>query len=243
MYKKNEVPKGTPGNWNEAAGLAQGEFIKIIHHDDWFTQNNSLEHFVRLLQDHPDCAMAFSSTSVCSPQGVQKKIHTADQKTALTVMRDPRFLIWANLIGGPSAVIVRRSAFIPFDLSLQWLVDVAWYISILNKNGNIVFSPLPLVATTDGSPQQVTYSTATREVRIREWLTLYRQWNPRVTWSELPYFQALLRNVPLKVIKEILGPYEHRFPFILKAGMAWRIACNALTSVRRRVFRRNKRTS
>ena len=52
-YYRNLVRKGTPENWNEAIRHAEGEYIKILHHDDWFSQPNSLRKYVELLDVNP----------------------------------------------------------------------------------------------------------------------------------------------------------------------------------------------
>ena len=36
-YYKNEVRLGAAANWNRAMRLCTGEYMKIMHHDDWFT--------------------------------------------------------------------------------------------------------------------------------------------------------------------------------------------------------------
>ena len=40
-YIKNTLSKGSPENWNKAISLATGKYIKILHHDDSFKNNNS----------------------------------------------------------------------------------------------------------------------------------------------------------------------------------------------------------
>lgn len=52
-YYKNTENLGSPENWNRALSLAKGEYIKIIHHDDWFSSNDSLDKFVALLDTNP----------------------------------------------------------------------------------------------------------------------------------------------------------------------------------------------
>ena len=47
-YFKNKEKLGSPENWNEAVRRARGEYIKIMHHDDWFVDENSLEKFVKI---------------------------------------------------------------------------------------------------------------------------------------------------------------------------------------------------
>ena len=45
-YYKNNVRLGSPKNWNSAVRRANGKYIKIIHHDDWFSTENSLSIYV-----------------------------------------------------------------------------------------------------------------------------------------------------------------------------------------------------
>ena len=44
-YFRNEKPLGTPANWNYSISLAKGEWIKIMHEDDWFADERSLAFF------------------------------------------------------------------------------------------------------------------------------------------------------------------------------------------------------
>ena len=44
-YYKNLPSLGTPANWNSAIRQASGEWIKLIHDDDWFASPDSLKVF------------------------------------------------------------------------------------------------------------------------------------------------------------------------------------------------------
>ena len=44
-YFKNADQLGTPENWNEGLRKASGDWIKIMHDDDWFTGPESLHIF------------------------------------------------------------------------------------------------------------------------------------------------------------------------------------------------------
>src|SRR3989344_6387452 len=41
-YYHNKIALGSPANWNYSLKQATGEYIKILHHDDFFTADNSL---------------------------------------------------------------------------------------------------------------------------------------------------------------------------------------------------------
>src|ERR1700709_1959716 len=45
LYQKNPTALGTPENWNEGISKASGQWIKLMHHDDWFASSNSLQQF------------------------------------------------------------------------------------------------------------------------------------------------------------------------------------------------------
>src|SRR6478736_4865381 len=44
-YFKNQPALGTPANWNFGISNATGEWIKIMHDDDWFAASDSLQIF------------------------------------------------------------------------------------------------------------------------------------------------------------------------------------------------------
>src|SRR5262245_26575736 len=53
-YFKNAQPLGTPENWNEAIRKAKGEWIKLMHDDDWFADEESLQEYADAVADNPD---------------------------------------------------------------------------------------------------------------------------------------------------------------------------------------------
>src|SRR3954454_16826256 len=45
-YYKNVKPLGTPENWNASVRRAKGQWIKLMHDDDWFNDEDALQKFV-----------------------------------------------------------------------------------------------------------------------------------------------------------------------------------------------------
>lgn len=107
-YYKNPHRLGAAANWNAAISKACGEYIKIMHHDDWFTDENSLKEFVNLLEEHPEACLGFSG----SRQEEKGKSYDRciSPEDAAFIVQDYRNLYLGNTIGAPSAVIVRGSA-------------------------------------------------------------------------------------------------------------------------------------
>ena len=61
-YHKNPQRLGASENWNHSIELANGEYIKMMHHDDWFTDQDSLKQFVDMLDSNPNAILAFSGS-------------------------------------------------------------------------------------------------------------------------------------------------------------------------------------
>ena len=52
-YFKNNPVLGTPENWNEGIRRATGQWVKLMHDDDYFASNDSLALFVEAIQTNP----------------------------------------------------------------------------------------------------------------------------------------------------------------------------------------------
>lgn len=173
-YFRNAPPQGTPENWNVAMRHAGGEYIKILHHDDWFTSPSALGAYARMLDAQPDADFAFSGSLNINSRG---ELVNQRQLTAAQVKRirqHPGILFCNNLIGAPSATIFRRRANLLFDPQFKWVVDVDFYIRMLSRGQPLPYSPAPLVSVTVQSPQQVTAAcTNNPSVEIGEYLALY----------------------------------------------------------------------
>ena len=115
----------------------------MMHHDDWFSDCDSLESFVKMLDENEDADIAFSGTNqVCSDTITSRCI--ADDKVC-AMRKSYRTLYRGNWIGAPSATIIRNKDFL-FDSNLKWLVDSELYMRILRQNPKFAFSKKPLIS-------------------------------------------------------------------------------------------------
>lgn len=155
-YVHNLPALGSPGNWNAAIRLAQGDYVKILHHDDHFVRNDALSQFVQLLDDNLGADFGFCATLVNHVDSGLKRVHcpSAEQLRALT--EDPASLFVGNCIGAPSATICRRGAVLDYDQRMKWLVDIDYYFRTLMRNGRFAFTSVPLISTPTNATHQVT---------------------------------------------------------------------------------------
>jgi glycosyltransferase involved in cell wall biosynthesis len=173
-YYKNKTRKGSPENWNEAVSLVSGEYIKILHHDDWFVDKNSLAEFVDALGRNPKAEFAFCPSLNSGADGKLRFVNATSEIQIRMLRADPSVLFQGNFIGAPSATIYRRRVDQEFDARLKWLVDTDFYIRVLMDAREFVYIRRPLVCVALESPGRVTDECiGNKRVEVFEYLYLY----------------------------------------------------------------------
>lgn len=176
-YFKNTPPLGAPCNWNAGLSYATGEYIKDLHHDDWFHGPDALAKFVALLDANPNADFAFCGSLNCRPDGTLLYTHRANRHQLSVLQRDPYCLLWGNFIGAPSATIYRKKAAVLYDTRIKWCVDIDLYIRMLLQNPTFAATTEPLVGVTVESSQQLTRQYENnRAGNIFEYTYLYQKY-------------------------------------------------------------------
>ncbi len=211
-YHKNTEKMGSPENWNEAVRLAAGKYIKILHHDDWFSDKDSLSEFVKMLDDNLEADFAFCSSFAYGEDNQLKFVHSPNDEQLKKLSHSPNYLFHGNCIGSPSATIYRNKFDLIFDYKLKWVVDIDFYIRILMKNSKFTFTKRPLICITTGSSLQVTHECiGNKEVEIFEWLYLYNKIKKRTIPSprHLRFFWSLFRTYKIDSIQKLIAIYKN----------------------------------
>ena len=177
-YYKNPTTLGSPENWNESIRKASGEYIKILHHDDWLNYHYSLAKYVQLLDENPGSDFAFSATQVISAKG-NDWVHKVTSEQLAELEFNPLLLYNINLIGAPSTTIVRRNSELRFDPNLKWLVDIEYYLRQIS-NHKIAYTPELLVVTFVTEGRVTDECLYNREVEVPEYLYLLDKVKKRV---------------------------------------------------------------
>ncbi len=172
-YYKNASRLGAAGNWNEVMRRCSGEYMKIMHHDDWFTAPDSLGEFVRMMEEHPEADMVFCGTRQVETEKSYERF--TDPEDAELIRKDYRNLYLGNTIGAPSAVMHRRGVG-EYDESLTWLVDMEFYMNILRRNPRFAYTEKPLVSIGISGSQLTEDCIGNREINITEYGYIYKKY-------------------------------------------------------------------
>ncbi len=180
-YHRNPVPLGSPENWNEAVRRAKGDYIKLLHHDDRLDHSGVLSAFVRLLDEHPEANFAFCASRVEDVIGRENRIHRLSEDQLKQIYRMPETLFFGNVIGAPSATIYRNGLGIEYDQSMRWLVDIDFYIRILQQSPSFAYTPEALIITPTNAAHQVTeICKSNAAIEIFEYILLYQKVAPKL---------------------------------------------------------------
>ncbi len=246
-YIKNKIPKGSPANWNEAIRQSTGEYIKIMHHDDWFTDETSLHKFVELLDNNPNADFAFSG---CLNFIHEKKSHHFVNSDNIQKLReDPYILLLGNIIGAPSVTIYRNNASSAYDESIKWLVDLDFYIRLIIKNQNFTFTEEPLVSICTKGDHQVTKECVdNKNIEIPEYIYVYQKLiNQRGVLNKEHQTNILNLLFKYRIIKisELENlPLISKIPDQIRALFSWRqklsMEIKIVKHIIRSFFARNK---
>jgi len=231
-YFKNVLQRGTPGNWNESIQHAKGEWIKLMHDDDWFASPGSLAGFANFADaGHPFIFSAYYTVSETSG----RRLHKLPGVKNL-MLKEPGILFAKNVIGPPSVTLIHKSISESYDERLKWRVDIEFYMRVLTRSKDYRYIDTPLI-NVGLNETQVTQSAINnpkielpegwlllkeygvkplRNIRIYDaWWRLFRNMNIQDKYQLLPYVNEEWPNVILAMLKD-----ERKIPSsFLKVGV------------------------
>jgi glycosyltransferase involved in cell wall biosynthesis len=204
LYEKNRSQLGSPANWNKAVSLAKGKWVKIMHHDDWFFDEGSLQLFAGAADEKADPSLIFCNTAIVDSRNATEKFHVPPAEQLAALKSSPSVLFNYNFIGAPSAAMFRNTGH-RFNERLKYLVDVEFYIRLLRQNNSFVHVDRFLIKNTAGDERQVTAQSMNRQTQVGEYSYLYREVYGRAMPSIAisGFFIYLFRRYQLRSLNEI----------------------------------------
>ena len=143
-YHKN-IPAVSMGeNWNLNISKAQGQWIKMMHDDDWFASPHTLQTFANHTRSNKK--FLYSSFFAAYDDGRKELKRFGPQSIFFKLLlRYPEVLFAENIIGPPTVTMIHSSVKEEYDIRLKWRVDIDYYIRVLNQEKEVHFIDEPLI--------------------------------------------------------------------------------------------------
>lgn len=166
-YIHNIPTLGAVKNWNSGLKMAQGKYLILLHHDEYFIDDinllqNCLAHFQKTNHE----AIILNSR-VNFRDGRSKKNNIPNFIKNLIIKKTPSLLYSVNIIGPTSCVIFKRNICVPFNEELKWLVDIDWYYRLL-KGKKIQIDKNHHIASFHGHENQITQAINIKATEIKD---------------------------------------------------------------------------
>ena len=218
QYYHNDPPLGTPENWNNALRKSKGNWINLMHHDDWMLDENTLQTFVDHIGKDPGAKLIF-----CAFRNINTDNNTSSDGTAswfdLLLLKWNYLNLFKNFIGNPSCTLV-SSELKPYayDKRIKWLIDFDFYTWYFRREKKFTYIRKPLIAFRIHSNQVTAQSQKNPAVEIPESFILYEKYGIGILKNVFVYdfFWRMYRNLGIKNIKQLesyLG-FECPYPSI-----------------------------
>jgi glycosyltransferase involved in cell wall biosynthesis len=220
-YFKNPIALGSPKNWNEAIRHANGEWIKLMHDDDWFSSSESLRKFVDSIKaNHKFIFSGYTRVYENKAKPTEKIVLSPSKSKA--VENEPTLLFANNFIGPPSVTLLHHSINLKYDETLQWRVDIDFYIRVLQRERKFMYIDQPLI-NVGMSASQITHSSINDpRVELPEgWIILQKHGlKPLKDVRIYDAWWRMFRNMNIKTQNELMAYVNKEWPPVILGMLA-----------------------
>jgi len=200
---KNPSNLNTPENWNESTRKASFKWIKLMHDDDWFSDKDSLLHYVEAIQQNPGVDFIFSAyTNVYDGTEMHQPMFLSTfWKSALK--QNAEILISRNVIGPPSVILCRKNA-IEYDSAMKYVVDIDFYCRYMQQSSWCYLNQ-SLINVGINEAQVTKYTFGVAEVQLKESLLMLEKKDHVIFNNVLVYdgWWRMIRNFNIKKTADI----------------------------------------
>jgi glycosyltransferase involved in cell wall biosynthesis len=197
-YYRQRPSLGSPENWNFTLQQARGTWIKILHHDDSLFDENTLGDLFQIAQK---TERHWIVGAPVHPPPPMNRYCTILYPRGLNLLKSfPGILGFGNCIGVPSILLVKRTCSIPYNNKLIWLVDIDYYLQLIEKFGFFEYLPKPIVWRNSGSHNLTHQFHHEPNTELKELFSLYKCFP-----NQFPWFLSLIISAKLIRICCIAG--------------------------------------
>ncbi|MCU7550350.1 glycosyltransferase [Chitinophagaceae bacterium LB-8] len=203
-FYKNPQNLNTPENWNEGIRKSKGEWIKLVHDDDWFSSPESLAKFAEAAKKHPGHTFFFSAyTNIYEGTGRMQEMRLKPFWSK-ALLQNPMVLISDNVVGPPSVTMHKNDKTTWYDRNMKYVVDIDFYIRYL-ENTRPYYIDEPLINVGINQAQVTKYTFGVPEVHLKESLLLLEKTGPKHLKNMIVFdgWWRLIRNFSVKNVDQL----------------------------------------
>jgi len=209
-YFKNSPALGTPENWNETVRRASGKWIKMMHNDDWFASEHSLQRFYDCTEKNQDCSFFFSAfRNIIEGTGISQTVK-CDIFDRLFLKMSPLHLFKKVYVGNPSCTLIRRDIESLYDRRFKFVVDFEYYIRCFRQLKKYMYLNEVLINVGFHDEQVTKYTFLVPEIQIPENILLLEKLGTKILKNPFvyDYYWRLFRNLKIRDAEEIKKYYS-----------------------------------
>lgn len=203
-YYKNPVSLGTPNNWNNAVEKSSGDWINLMHHDDWFANENSLLEFVNAAKVNPESTLIFSAfENNYLDLGTTKNFFCS--KFEIFLLRKNYLNLYKTFLPNPSCTLINKNNKPYFyDKTFKWLIDFDFYTTLLQNKNKFHYINKALVKVGMHSGQVTASVFQNPLVEVPESVALIDKYGEKILRNIFVYdfFWRLYRNLNIRNIEQ-----------------------------------------
>ena len=203
-YYHNQPALKSPINWNNALNKASGHFYMLMHQDDWFETETAIETFVKAFEINPQVDFVFCRNTAIQPDGQVLRLQ-AIPSLLEDMQKHPNHLVRANVIGPPSNTMLRSNVSVRYDEAYIWLVDVDYYVQLLEAGHGYKYLDAHLVSIGLHEDQTTVFCRNNEDVIIKENIWFATKIGNKAFKDILiyDYYWRLLRNYKIRSVIDI----------------------------------------
>jgi len=189
-YVRNRPAVSAGNNCIKVMRRASGEWIKVMHDDDWFDTADALQVFAdAAINSGKDFIFCASNQVWLDSDKKEPELLTAKKKQMLN---DSLFcLFYLNIIGHPSVVMHRQDALIEYDVNFNWVQDVDFYLRYMNSHPGYEYIPQPMVNIGKSSSQESSKYYKNSKVELPEYFYLLAKYDQDLCLKNIYVFHLI----------------------------------------------------
>jgi GT2 family glycosyltransferase len=208
-YYKNTPALGAPKNWNYGISIAKGEYIKIMHHDQWFEDDYALKKLLDKIIHSKNTFVFCAVRNEFRGRISELKLNPSQLNR---IINEPESLILGNLIGGPTAILYHKDSKISYDEKIIWLVDIEFYLQLFNKGFKVEYINEILYTSMTDADSLTNNNLIDSEKQLYEYSYLFNKYIKQLSiLKRIQYFIGIYKILILPLNKKSYAMQLLRF--------------------------------